>query len=96
MIRRFSPENLAFMEFRSVLEYELGKKIRSKHKLLGDLGYQFRRELHLTGDAKFLHKIGSKKLASSELPTCWRENPSTNLTQSIRRLLVCRRAEIRD
>ena len=64
----FSPENLAFMEFRSAREYELGKKIRSKHKLLGDLGYQFRRELHLTGDARFLHKIGSKKLASDELP----------------------------
>jgi hypothetical protein len=64
----FSPENLAFMEFRSAREYELGQKIRSKHKLLGALGYQFRRELHLTGDARFLHKIGAKKLATGELP----------------------------
>jgi hypothetical protein len=56
------------MEFRSAREYELGKKIRDKHKLLGGLGYQFRRELHLTGDARFLHKIGGKKLSSGEMP----------------------------
>jgi len=64
----FSPENLAFMEFRSARDYELGTKIRGAHALLGSLGYQFRRELHLTGDAKFLHKIGTKKLVSGEMP----------------------------
>ena len=68
MVSAFSPDNLAFMEFRSPRDYELGKKIRGKHALLGSLGYQFRRELHLTGDARFLHKIGSKKLASGEMP----------------------------
>jgi hypothetical protein len=67
-VANFSPEKVAFMEFRSARDYELGKKLRSKHTLLGELGYQFRRELHLTGDARFLHKIGSKKLASDELP----------------------------
>ncbi len=68
MVSAFSPENLAFMEFRSPRDYELGKKIRGKHPMFGSLGYQFRRELHLTGDAKFLHKIGVKKLASTEMP----------------------------
>ncbi len=64
----FSPKNLAFMEFRSARDYDLGLKIRAKHALLGSLGYQFRRELHLTGDARFLNKIGSKKLVAGELP----------------------------
>jgi hypothetical protein len=68
MVSVFSPDNLAFMEFRSPRDYELGKKIRDEHALLGSLGYQFRRELHLTGDARFLHKIGGKKLASGEMP----------------------------
>jgi hypothetical protein len=68
MVSAFSPDNLAIMEFRSARDYELGKKIRGKHALLGSLGYQFRRELHLTGDARFLHKIGSKQLASGEMP----------------------------
>jgi len=67
MVSAFSPDNLAFMEFRSPRDYELGKKIRGNHALLGSLCYQFRRELHLTGDAKFLRKIGSNKLASGEM-----------------------------
>jgi hypothetical protein len=67
MLSVFSPDNLAFMEFRSPDEYELGRKIRGNHALLGSLGYRFRRELHLTGDARFLHKIGTKKLAAGEL-----------------------------
>src|SRR5437763_9340238 len=68
MVSAFSPDNRAFMECRSLRDYELGKKIRGHHALLGSLCYQFRRELHLTGDAKFLHKIGSNKLASGEMP----------------------------
>jgi hypothetical protein len=68
MMSAFSPENLAIMEFRSARDYELGRKIRASHNLLGSLGYQFRRELHLTGDARFLHKIGSSKLSANEMP----------------------------
>jgi hypothetical protein len=68
LVAVFSPENLAFMEFRSPVDYDLARKIRGNHILLGHLGYQFRRELHLTGDAKFLHKIGGKKLTASEMP----------------------------
>ena len=68
MVSSFSPANLAFMEFRSRRDYDLGRKIRGNHALLGTLGYQFRRELHLTGDAKFLHKIQGKKLSGDEMP----------------------------
>ncbi len=68
MMTAFSPVNLAIMEFRSEKDYDLGTKIRGTHALLGGLGYQFRRELHLTGDARFLHKIGTKKLSADELP----------------------------
>lgn len=68
MVSAFSPQNLAFMEFRSPRDYELGKKVRGNHPLLGSLGYQFRRELHLTGDAKLLHKLGSRKPAVGEMP----------------------------
>jgi hypothetical protein len=68
MVSSFSPGNLAFMEFRSSRDYDLGRKIRGNHALLGTLGCQFRRELHLTGDAKFLHKIQGKKLSGDEMP----------------------------
>jgi hypothetical protein len=68
LVSSFSPENLAFMEFRTPCDYELGKKIRGEHVLLGRLGYQFRRELHLTGDGELLHKIGSRKLSAKEMP----------------------------
>lgn len=61
-------EHFQTEKFRSPRDYELGKKIRGDHALLGGLGYQFRRELHLTGDARFLHKIGSKKLQNGEMP----------------------------
>ncbi|HUD46156.1 MAG TPA: N-6 DNA methylase [Candidatus Baltobacteraceae bacterium] len=68
MVSAFSPENLAFMEFRSTKDYDLARKIRGSHPLLKTLGLRFRRELHLTGDAKFLHKIGTKKLGPDLMP----------------------------
>ncbi len=68
MVSTFSPQNFAFMEFRSPQDYDLGRKIRGSHPLFGSLNYQFRRELHLTGDAHFLTKIGAKKLDAKEMP----------------------------
>ena len=68
MVSAFSPENLAFMEFRSPRDYALARRIRGNHPLLGALGYQFRRELHLTGDARFLRKIQGRKLCAGEMP----------------------------
>jgi hypothetical protein len=70
MIRRFSPENFGIMEFRSEADYHLCTKIRSEHTLLKELGFQFRREFHITEDARFFKKYGAKKLADDEIPLC--------------------------
>ena len=37
MIRRFSPENESFMEFRSAADYTLATKIRGGHRLSNTL-----------------------------------------------------------
>ena len=55
-MRQFSPENLSLMEFRTERDYELCAKIRAGASFLGDLGYQFRREFHVTEDSHFFHK----------------------------------------
>ena len=49
------------MEFRSPEDYELATKIRGEHRLLEDLGFTFRRELHMTDDNHFFRKLGDKK-----------------------------------
>ncbi len=67
MIHRFSPHNGSFMEFRSPIDYELATKIRSNHRLLEELGYTFRRELHMTGDSHFFRKLGDKKAGKGQL-----------------------------
>ncbi|MGA2556413.1 MAG: N-6 DNA methylase [Verrucomicrobiota bacterium] len=67
MIHRFSPHNESFMEFRSPEDYALATKIRGAHRLLEDFGYTFRRELHMTGDNHFFHKLGDKKPGKSQL-----------------------------
>jgi hypothetical protein len=67
MIRRFSPHNESFMEFRSSVDYELATKIRSNHRLLEEFGYTFRRELHMTGDSHFFLKLGDKKVGNGQL-----------------------------
>jgi hypothetical protein len=67
-MRQFSPENLSLMEFRSERDYELCAKIRAEHPLLGDLGYQFRREFHVTEDSHFFHKQRADSLKAGNLP----------------------------
>ncbi|MGA2865276.1 MAG: N-6 DNA methylase [Verrucomicrobiota bacterium] len=67
MIRRFSPHNESFMEFRSPVDYELATKIRGKHRLLEEFGYTFHRELHMTGDSHFFRKLGGKKPGRGQL-----------------------------
>ena len=67
MIRRFSPHNESFMEFRSPVDYELATKIRGKHRLLEEFGHTFRRELHMTGDSNFFRKLGDKKPNDKQL-----------------------------
>ncbi len=67
MIRRFSPHNESFMEFRSPADYALATKIRGDHRLLEEFGYTFRRELHMTGDNRFFRKLGDKKPGKGQL-----------------------------
>jgi hypothetical protein len=66
MVKRFSPQNLSVMEFRSQEDYAVAGRIRGEHKLLGDLGYQFRRELHPADDVKFYLKDPARKLRKGE------------------------------
>jgi len=68
MIRRFSPENESFMEFRSEADYVLATKIRSDHRLLGEFDYKFQRELHMTDDNHLFIKLGDKKVSKGQLP----------------------------
>ena len=67
-MRQFSPENLSLMEFRSERDYELCAKIRADHSLLGQLGGEFRRELHMTDDSRYFKKQMGKQLKGGELP----------------------------
>ena len=67
MLQRFSPQNESFMEFRSATDYALATKIRGKNRLLGEFGYTFRRELHMTGDNHFFRELGDKKPAKEQL-----------------------------
>ena len=66
MLRRFSPQMLSAMEFRSPKDYEVVGRIRGEHKLLGELGYQFRRELHPADDVQFYLKDPARKLRKGE------------------------------
>lgn len=50
MVKRFSPENLSIMEFRSEKDYQVCMKIKNDHPLLTDHGYRFRREFHMRDD----------------------------------------------
>lgn len=56
MVKKFSPENLSFMEFRTQKDYRLCSEIRGEHRPLGDLGIVFRREFHMTDDSKLFKK----------------------------------------
>ena len=67
MIRRFSPENESFMEFRSAADYTLATKIRGGHRLLAECDYPFQRELHMTDDNHLFIKLGDKKVGKGQL-----------------------------
>jgi len=67
MIAQFSPMNFAFMEFRSSEDYQLCSTIRDRHDLLYELGFRFRREFHMTGDAGLFRKARGNKPTKEEL-----------------------------
>ena len=56
MIKKFSPSNISFMEFRDKRDYELGLKIRSDYKLFLDLDYKLSTEFHMTNDSSYFYK----------------------------------------
>jgi hypothetical protein len=66
MLQRFSPQTLSIMEFRSAEDYTAATRIRAESKLLGDFGFQFRRELHPADDVKFYLKGPARTIAKGE------------------------------
>jgi len=63
MIEKFSPKNLSIMEFRSITDYHICKKIRNEHILLGESDFYFTSEFHMTNDS---HLFYQKKDIKSE------------------------------
>jgi len=60
-IRKFSPENLSIMEFRTERDYELCLKILSENDLLFQSDFTLRREFDMTNDSYlFLNKDDKK------------------------------------
>ena len=57
MVKKFSPDNLSIMEFRSEVDLNLCKKIKGDNKLFGELGYQIRREFNVSDDSNLMHAI---------------------------------------
>ena len=55
MIKQFSPQNLSIMEFSNERDYELCKKIKNAHPLLGENGFHIRREFNVSDDSKYLN-----------------------------------------
>ncbi|MDB6066601.1 MAG: hypothetical protein JWR26_2809 [Pedosphaera sp.] len=68
LVRFFSPQTLSFVEYRSEHDMLLFKKLRGQHPFFGDLKLRFRRELHSTGDARFIQSRKGAKLAVGQMP----------------------------
>ncbi len=68
LVHFFSPENLSFVEYRTEQDMVLFKKLRDQHPFFSDLGLRFRRELHSTGDARFIHARKGAKLTADQMP----------------------------
>jgi hypothetical protein len=67
MMQRFSPDGFSLMEFRSQRDYELCSKICNEHPHLGELDFEFGRELDMTIDSHFFRKLGGRKCAATEM-----------------------------
>ena len=55
MVKKFSPDNLSIMEFRSEKDYKLCYEIKGTHCLLSEYGYQIRREFNVSDDSELLN-----------------------------------------
>jgi len=63
VISHFSPNNFSIMEFKSDQDYQLCRKIKGKHKLLGETEYKLRTEFHMTSDSNlFMDRKSIKRL----------------------------------
>ena len=56
-IRKFSPENLSIMEFRSEMDYQLCLKILGKNPFFKNSSFRLRRELDMTNDSDLFHRF---------------------------------------
>ncbi|MBD3306798.1 N-6 DNA methylase [candidate division KSB3 bacterium] len=65
MVKKFSPDNLSIMEFRTPKDYRLCAKIRGEHPLFQKTGMVFRREFHMTDDGRLFKK---RKTRQDDLP----------------------------
>ena len=68
LVHFFSPQNLSFVEYRTQEDMVLFKKLRDQHPFFSELGLRFRRELHSTGDARFIHARKGAKLTADQMP----------------------------
>jgi hypothetical protein len=64
LVRRFSPETLSIMEFRSRRDLEITQKIYDKHPLLGEnvpdaWNIKLAAEFHMTGDSHLFNTRGN-------------------------------------
>jgi hypothetical protein len=63
VISHFSPNNFSIMEFKSDRDYQLCRKIKGKHQLLGKTEYKLRTEFHMTSDSNlFMDRKSIKRL----------------------------------
>ncbi|MFZ2323916.1 MAG: N-6 DNA methylase [Ignavibacteriaceae bacterium] len=60
VIKKFSPNNLSIMEFRSLRDYEICLKIRKSHPLLEEKGFNIRREFNVSDDRNLFSKETGK------------------------------------
>ncbi len=60
-IDRFSPINLAIMEFRSERDREICERIRGEHPIMQELGYRFYTEIHMTNDSGLFIRANMKE-----------------------------------
>ena len=60
MVKKFSPDNLSIMEFRSEEDYFLSQKIVGNHQTLRQTGAILRREFNMTDDNQYFSTTNSE------------------------------------
>ena len=95
ILEKFSPENLAIMEFQSNVDYNLCLKIRGIHPLFKESGMQFKREFHMTDDASLFSKVkGKTKIPLYEGKMIHQFNPNFESPSHFVELSKCQKALI--